>query len=682
MTGVSDESLYIDAITNNSFSLESVEENLKKISNSSFNSLLKYQESSIDLIRYDFKLENIDTVDNDYLYLNIPRELIEQYTRKEYRDSKFFNEWVSLNDIAENRKIFSRIPLVFFDGLFFCDFDIKIPNGKTVIRIPKYRNLMDKKDIVVFFLLNDGMNIVNTNKYVISEYDGSVPTKLLNEKIENQNDAISLMVNENDELGTPISTSEITDNSVNLKVTGYSNDYTHTDGKIYLYLISSKYLNISNSVLTTYNVGEDIQIEPFIALTEDSKMYDNPIPTSNIIVCKYSELYGEYIIASDITVTLKYPNIYIITDANMVAGDKYKIIYFYYPVITSKMVYETKDILQLAESTLGMTDTQSTIKEILTNNIERYRNLLLDYIPPDYNYSNDDFIESMEYPYYFDYKVNSTKRYISKDANNLRRYLNTQSLFIEKYYLNISRIDLSTRERFDTQEDIPDIKPITFDEMCYVFILANGTTSYLNLRFYIDGFAALPKCIVTWKGYEYIYIPAKLISETSFIVVEKFLPYSKSIECTFESTNVIKRFSFVPEKNSPFIISSDVRIINNSTDELVPIDNFDIYGFDEDGFRYPLNNVMYSPIKDIGVSLKTYDLKGLNASVVVKKRSDLGVTNLLTDGITMINIDNQLQMGLEYFRVFINGRLVPDSLEVLYTTGAKDNKIIINAALK
>ena len=108
-----------EAVTTNTFSIKDTEGTLRKTLENSFSYLKKLQKSYIDLKKF-VKSEDDFYMDNDgNLCLSLDKDFIHSSNRKAYRTSEFYNKYIDIQTIQNNRNIFSYTPIIFIDGKSF-----------------------------------------------------------------------------------------------------------------------------------------------------------------------------------------------------------------------------------------------------------------------------------------------------------------------------------------------------------------------------------------------------------------------------------------------------------------------------------------------------------------------------------------------------------------------------------
>ena len=171
-----DKDFYKKASLNNTFNLKAVEKALNDIQISSFQYLYELQMKSTGVKRFDFtmgeliKSERVDYSVTNVATLwayNIPENFIAHNKRLEFRESKFYNKYITFKEVISNPEIFASSFLLFIDGKLYNNaIRIACREDKTVLffnvkekegirGIPKdiFKNMMNNNAVATFFIL-------------------------------------------------------------------------------------------------------------------------------------------------------------------------------------------------------------------------------------------------------------------------------------------------------------------------------------------------------------------------------------------------------------------------------------------------------------------------------------------------------------------------------------------------
>lgn len=539
-----------DAFTNNTFSLKDTERTLRKTLENSFNYLKKLQKSYINIKKFVKSEDDFYIDDDGNLCLSLDKDFIHNGSRKAYRTSEFYNKYIDIQTIQNNRDIFSYTPIVFIDGKSVFNYEVKSSlDGNTEIRFKHVKLLktyLSKLHIIeVIFLWNTAYYSFTTNKYALDEFNWKVPSFKTGIKYDNTSNAfIFIQPKGKDEASNIFYTTINEDNSINI-------DYA--DINLYGIITSTREVTIHCLVIDDLHlvpVNKPIKkridngrLSSTFILPEETSNIDAtmPIPTDNIILLKINKLTRETVYDSNKEIIHHYPNIYEVISDDLSEDYEYKVFYFYKD-IKKLLNYKNhfKFIHRYFMHKLGTDNIEEAICKLLytdigNDNLQNYFFSIFDYEDADYIYNHGDFFNTLS-PYDFDYKVNKLKEFINYDPFVLEDYGKRVSTPNEKYFLRTKNIDLSTRIRNNTNNEVEkDIDKYEFSEPHYVFTFRNESTDFLNFRIFIDGLLCTDLYRIQLPELEYIYIPTRYITDDSYIEIENFGSFSFTKTYTFTS---------------------------------------------------------------------------------------------------------------------------------------------------
>ncbi len=184
--------------------------------------------------------------------------------------------------------------------------------------------------------------------------------------------------------------------------------------------------------------------------------------------------------------------------------------------------------------------------------------------------------EFLHYTEHFKYKIIKMKEFIKADVNNFRRYLRNLGLGNNYYYVDVSKIDLSLRERRDNT-DVKAYDKI-FDKPMYIFVFRNDFRGmYDDLIIHVDGIR-YDKEIYVYKTdmLDYVYIPCELVKPDSILEIEKVTDVMRDIY--FSSTNkknIIKLdIGEYAVRNKTLF--NDIFIVDRDTEKYLSPDDYQI----------------------------------------------------------------------------------------------------------
>ena len=135
------------ALNNNSYDYDSMHKILKKTWENSYSYLYTLQKSYVTYEEIFYRTNNancrnVTTLGMLYMdkqlkpCIDLNYDMIEVHNREEYYTSKFYNQYVTPEEIYENPSIFSKIPIVICDNQVIWDYTLKVLNDGTTIRFP------------------------------------------------------------------------------------------------------------------------------------------------------------------------------------------------------------------------------------------------------------------------------------------------------------------------------------------------------------------------------------------------------------------------------------------------------------------------------------------------------------------------------------------------------------------
>lgn len=463
--------------------------------------------------------------------------------------------------------------------------------------------------------------------------------------------------------------------------------------------------------------------------------YKTPIPVENFMVFKKTEGTGFLLKKNNDMLEMFYPNIYHIKDSELRSGDEYDIYYFYYDSSDFKYTVLFDFYYSFLIHLYGDKSIENIINDIYYNKADlsmytadqkdEFKNIfekILDYKYFNHQYGETDFLHRyLPIPGNNDkepveYKIETLKEWIRVEPWVLRDYVLDQNKLGASYHLFTNTIDLSTRIRYSTEEEI-GTPSMRFDEPRYVFAF-NNEQEYpilLSCRVFVDGILVGDLYQERHLFMDYLYIPMDMVTDDSYIEIEIFpgYEYEKDIYFTTErdtikvigntltilydqevidegSINMNDDLGFVDEHESIdindvnkeedvtlktidrgdiFPTISDVYLLNEDKTEIYEKDKFDftihypqldaelING--ESGTNKP---IIYTRLSSF--SIKPHDEELLRKPLHLKITKIPRTIRFIAkrQGYAYIELaDNDLILDTEYMRVYKNGRLMSQS---------------------
>jgi hypothetical protein len=520
---ITDDELYC----NNTFNLKALNDTLEKLSVTNFWSLYQTQRSRLRMERFNIPINQFLSTNRlagekkqsfyprrHIAYINYT--FIEPELRKKYRNSDLYNTAVNQTTISKNPDIFRFNYMIFIDGEFIYTTEVypqesklgiiidlqtsKNEHGLTYEQFTAYKK--KQATVTVIIVPNYDIVNVNSNAHILEALDYKIPFSKITDNPKFNKDTLCF-VNLDNEIGKRYYEENIIvdEASQNILVDREINP----GGNKYRFCFVT--LNFLHKI-------EEVSYEnPFFKV--DTKM---PCPIEQMIAFVWDD-EGRFLFR-DIEIKMYYPNIYEVRGLN--EGDIAKVVILQDEVeLTTNEKY--KNELAKYEEYVDM--LPKYVNGSIPDIIKRYR-------PSSYVYSISDYNNSMYVPSTLSYKVEKLHKTIYENPWALAVYLDLLNLPTDKFYLDMSTIDLSNRLRRDsTNEELDDsIIDIKFDSDRYVFAMNRhfvNTRSY-GFRIFIDGYfqTEVDYTILPGPDFYYIYLPANKIKEDSVVEIERYKLFS------------------------------------------------------------------------------------------------------------------------------------------------------------
>lgn len=523
---ISDVELQEDVLyTNNTFSLRALNETLERLSLVNFWSLYQTQRARLHMERFDIPFSEFKPIlrltgekSKDYFprrYMAyVDYTFIRPELRKKFKNSEFYNIAIDQVNIAANPNIFRYNHLVFIDGDYIFTTEVYPQESKTGIIIDVENNRNEhgisyadyvrysttNPMVTIFMVPNFAVSTLTTNQYALDGYSNAVPFEKIkgSEKFTNQT---LCFINAEKGLARRFWSAKV-DCNTDEKIVEFGNDLGAGDAKYLMCFLTFQNLFSIRSVTKEY---------PFFQV--NSKM---PCPKEQMIIMIRDDETGRCTFKQNLGIAMYYPNIYEVTG---LGDDETGIVFI---MQDEEMVTENEEYaseLAKYDEYIQMLPQyeEKTIPEI----IKHYR-------PSSYVYSIDDFEGQINMPDTLSYKIQKLRQTIYENPWALAVYLDLLNIPMDKFYLDMEKIDLEHRIRTDTsEEDIYTGSTIAeFDEERYVFAMNRhfvDTRSY-GFRVFIDGLFQRESeyTVVPGPNFYYIYIPVSKITPTTMIEIERY----------------------------------------------------------------------------------------------------------------------------------------------------------------
>ena len=565
-----------NAFTNNTFNLPIIEETLKSTVENSFNYLKKLQASYIDLKKFVRSEDDFYLDSKNNLCLSLDADFIEVNKRKRYRLSEYYDTFIDLETIQNNKDLFSYTPLVLIDGESIFSFEVRSSlDGNTVLKFNhvKYmkRFLNSLHTVEVIFFKNSDHYVIQTNMNGLISSDWKINHESLGFEFKENTDMFLLFQPTDGNVGSNMYPVDITeDNDIiidSLNDNIYDLYVKNENVNVHILQISNmRRLSLTKPIRTRVDNGRlsstFVLPEEKVDNSEKSKSsvldpldltYKMAIPEENIILLKMDKNTKEITYESNKDIILHYPNIYEVMCDNLSTNYELIVYYLYKDVDeTFKHANVLKYIYRYLCRKLMKTTVEDAVCQVIYDDItnqelKQFILDIMDYKPSDFIYNHKDFFAT-HVPYTLDYKISKMKEFIGNDPYVLQTYGEKVGTPNERYYVQTKNINLDERRRKDTSKEVKKQFDIhVFDEERYLFMFRNELREELNLRIFIDGLLCQDAFQIQVGDLDYIYIPVSEITENSYIEIENFHSYQCKKKVIFESTNKYVYIEFTDE---------------------------------------------------------------------------------------------------------------------------------------
>ena len=610
---------HANAYTNNTFSLIETEKNLKRACFNSFNYLERLQKSYVGVHRFNLTETDLYRDYNDKICLTIDKDFIDFPLRKEYRASDYYNKFVGFQTLCENPSIFAYIPIVIIDGKTILSYLIKSSlDGTTTIQLPnitvnKKTYMSTPHNIEVVFIKDIQMHSFSSNINVLELNNWKLPASITGMSLKESQIVFILLKEPGKTYASNIYIGSVAKYGyLRIDKTNPSlYEFISNNPSFEIVVIAPEHIYETpgmkqiHSRIDTGDKSASLVLSP-----EDGKTYNMTIPPENLLILKINKETGESVYENKRTVYLHYPNIYEIESNDVDETQfEYKVYYFYrdvndYLKYPNKMMF----IHNFIANKLGLPFEDAVNKLIYETyedeSLQKYFLSIFNYEDPTFTYDIGDFFETTS-PYDFDYKTNKMREFISQDSWILRDYAKSVSTPMSTFYLFVKDIDLDERIRMNTEsEALNPADYIYFSEPHYVFAFRNETSSLLNLRFFIDGDFYPNLTQINSKFMDYIYVPTSIITENSYIEIERHYDYVYHKDISFTDTTVPVEVDF---SQNPFVLPTlNDLYITDSTGNKVDRGKFKIYTMVDFG-DFDISDYINNTIVSNGVDILLYE---------------------------------------------------------------------------
>lgn len=205
----------------------------------------------------------------------------------------------------------------------------------------------------------------------------------------------------------------------------------------------------------------------------------------------------------------------------------------------------------------------------------------------DFTYSEKEYLKSTKPPFHTDYRVEKFFELIKKDPSYFKDYINDTTTPQYKYTVPVSTLDLPSRLRTNTNQDIPDLNIDLGEAYLFKYVAKeyDVINKHDNFVIFVDGeLLNVDEMIVAFrKNTYYIYIKKNKIKPNSVIELNRYMTIGndiledESLRFTLQRTDDFFVFDLKESKYLGEIDLDDIFIIDVATKEIVSNNNFEFY---------------------------------------------------------------------------------------------------------
>ena len=748
-----------EALLNNTYDHSSTHLALKMAWENSFSYLYRTQEDKIGYDEYhyysnDTTAKNPETIGHFYLdgmiraCFDIDKDIIHVSDRKEFRLSKYYHRYFTLEDMIHDGKIFQWIPIVIIDDQVVWDWELKVISKDAIqFRMPKpfrrqfvLKNERDPETDEIIYVDHKIQVLVIQNDYYerfvmnrINLYP-SVVGKSISIRKEDMDATIvpsenkegiyflTLSFPSDGEQASYLCTQLIDTYESDTAITAYLDDALFEKVNTCTKDIWVTVVYVNELHRKTWYTGVDLTsvvgTEANLMVLNrngDFEPYAMPIPPTNFIV--FRTKYGEsvpQIIPNQTAIQMYYPNIYRIVDPEREHRDQYRVFYFYHYSTYLKYTCIHDFWFRFLKIHFATPENDMSIEQILDeiwkgrmdyigwtddqrNHFRQTFDTILNYEYKIYKYAETDFlynwcnvgIDSTNLPDLhgepFRYKERKLKEWIRDDPWLLRDYVLEQKKVGCVYHLFTNTIDLPSRLRTTTKPELD--YEYTFNEPMYVFAMRNEREYpvQMDIRFFVDGIFAEHMYQDRKLFMDYLYIPASLVTEDSYLEMEVFPQYDFSQSLHFTSLDQEETITIAEPTEAdiwPTVADAYLMQRENQQDEYTHLyensinEFFKITSCYKEGEWEAITTDEEKPVRFTRLrtfKIQPVDTKVLNLDIDFRvNKHPIGLHYTITEAgypyLQLVGAENKFKYHADYIRIYRNGRLLPNVKWCFYSS--------------
>ena len=665
----------------NMFDIDALEKSLKHMTVKNYWSLYNLERKKTGIMRFDIPFQEftqefrLPTETQNKMYSKryvyyIPVQFIETSRRREFKNSEFYNKVVDFATVSKNPSLYKRNFMIFIGGRFISTVDILPLEDKTAIIIDvsssndtngipldKYREYKNNNETVTILIVpNFTVSRLISNRYAVTNNNYIIPFSKFNsgENIIKDN---LLLINTTGK-GTV---------SLRRPTLKYRTDYIN---KRFIFTeeilseFSDTSISDSDDMISTYDflclnfskLNHTVQVPNHGYFKVDTRM---PCPKEQMLVFTILS-DGNIIFDPTLDIKIYYPNIYRLSGGIDDSGKTYLVYCFYDDDATDEEYFNQISLYEEYVDVLG---------RYIDGNIPK---VLEEWYPIEYKYSIEDYDDNLmclHMPNTLMYKIFKMYDSIKNDPWSLCAYLKFLICPNEKYYVDMAKLKLTSRVRTDTSmEPIVNGTNYMFDEDHYVFAMNRRfiKKSRYDFRIWVDGLFLnkMQYHMELGLDYYYIYIPTRLINNSSIMEIERYKLFDFYTEVKMNSkeecvdlsvdnelvTAYVRDLYVVNIGTNQYIDKGDIRLTkySHSLEKWVDVDRDSFIIMDDIVKLYITNDDL------LGVPLRIGIHKGASMSTSdVYKKDEYHIGDSMA-----ISTTNHGNYKSSDYRAFNNGRLL------------------------
>lgn len=566
-------------LSKDSIDVDAVSETLHETAIRNFQTLYEIQKSVCGVFRYDIPLSDFKQIirlpyqKDSFRYpsrygYSIIKDML--YPDREYafKSNNLHRASLSQSTLSEHWDIFKYNFIIFIGGYFIPTGEVYISDDEVMVMLdeatsdgdeslqgisPTKMDMFRKNNETVTILIVPNYKSTSAvlNRPTLNMYGGMITNNRFTDYSVLSSESI-YMINTTDDYSLyTIIPAIYGENSVTVP-SGITIPSVH----IRLQGVSLPFINEIRTLDSTDNW--------FVVSPSD---YVMPLPPESILPFIVLD-DGSLLFDSNISVKLYYPNIYEVV--NIPEGATVKLYIMYNPEkVEAKYRNELEILYRISKDVLELYKTKS-LPEMVTN-----------YKPVDFRWFNtNDFVESAYFPDKAIYNIQLLKESAERDPYILVKYLYLRMREKHKYFINMSKLNLSSRVRTDTyQEDQLVNDVIFFDEPHYVISMRKSLLGGDNFgfRMFIDTRFLSPSQYTVMETYDFyhFYIPTRKVTATSIIEMEKYRIFGFSRDV--KPTSVDERIEITVPTNIKYIPVYNIQVYMSINKRYIDRSKFKIF---------------------------------------------------------------------------------------------------------